>query len=339
MSELSFPFDRQMPEVGATMEVAPGVLWLRMPLPFALNHVNLWLLKEGDGWCAVDTGLTTVPIMDVWNKLLPIYPLTRQIVTHYHPDHIGLAGWLEQKTGAKMWTTQGEYTGALSFAEEAGSYSVDAMIEMFRHHGLDRKRLDALKMRGNVYRQGFPLIPPTYRRLFDNEVFKVGDHDWRVIIGYGHAMEHIAMYSESLKVLISGDMLLPSISTNIPVIAANPLGNPLKYFLDSLQRFRDLPEDTLVLPSHGRPFRGINLRVDQLEEHHKIRCNVLLAAAPTPKTACELLPFLFDRDVTDTHQSMFAMSETIAHLNYLEEQGRLKRQVGAEDGIARFMAV
>ena len=339
MSELSFPFDRQMPEVGETMEVAPGIRWIRMPLPFALNHVNLWLIAEGAGWCAVDTGLTTVPIMDVWNKLLPVYPLTRQIVTHYHPDHIGLAGWLEQKTGAQMWTTQGEYTGALAFAEEAGSYSVDAMIEMFRHHGLERKRLDALKMRGNVYRQGFPLVPPTYRRLFDNEVFKVGDHNWRVIIGYGHAMEHISMYSEAQKVLISGDMLLPSISTNIPVLAANPLGNPLKYFLDSINRFRELPEDTLVLPSHGRPFRGINLRVTQLEEHHKNRCNVLLAAAKTPKTACELLPALFDRDVTDTHQSMFAMSETIAHLNYLEEQGRLKREIDLDQGIARFVAV
>lgn len=337
MSELSFPFDRQMPEVAATMEVAPGVQWLRMPLPFALNHVNLWLIADGEGWCAVDTGLTWDPIKEAWDKLLPKYPLSRVLVTHYHPDHIGLAGWLEQKTGAGLWTTQGEYTGALSFAEEAGSYSVDAMLEMFRYHGLERKRLDALKMRANVYRQGFPIIPPTYRRLFDNQTVRIGGNDWRVIIGYGHAMEHISLYSEALKVLISGDMLLPSISTNIPVIAANPRGNPLQYFLDSIQRYRDLPEDTLVLPSHGRPFKGINARVDQLEEHHKNRCNVLLAAAKTPKTACELLPALFDRDVTDTHQSMFAMSETIAHLNYLEEQGRLKRI--EEDGIARFVSI
>jgi len=339
MSELSFPFDRQMPEVAATMEVAPGVLWLRMPLPFALNHVNLWLLADGDGWCAVDAGLTTDAIKHAWNELLLTHPLTRQLVTHYHPDHLGLAGWLEQKTGAPMWTTQGEYVSALALADGSGNYSVDAMIEMFRHHGLDRKRLDALKMRGNVYREGFPIIPPTYHRLFDNQVFKIGEHDWRVIIGYGHAMEHISIYSASLKVLISGDMLLPSISTNVPVLAANPLGNPLKYFLDSIQRYRELPEDTLVLPSHGRPFRGINARVDQLEAHHAKRCEVLLAGAQTPKTACELLPVLFDRDVTDTHQSMFAMSETIAHLNYLEDQGRIKRQVGAEDGIARFTAV
>ncbi len=336
MSELSYPFDRNMPEVAEAMDVAPGVKWLRMPLPFALNHVNLWLLADGDGWANVDTGLTTEPIKEVWEGLLPKYPLTRQIVTHYHPDHIGLAGWLEQKTGAQLWTTQGEFTGALCFAEEAGNYSVAAMIEMFRYHGLDRKRLEALKLRSNVYRLGFPIIPQTYHRLFDNQVFKVGDHDWRVIVGYGHAMEHMSLYCESLKVLISGDMLLPSISTNIPVIAANPMGNPLQYFLDSLQRYRALPEDTLVLPSHGRPFRGINARVDQLEEHHRNRCDVLLAAAPTPKTACELLPFLFDRDVTDTHQSMFAMSETIAHLNYLEAQGRLGR---IDDGdIVRFVA-
>lgn len=337
MSELRYPFDRAMPEVAATMEVAPGIQWLRMPLPFALNHVNLWLLADGGGWCAVDTGLTWDRIKDIWDQLLPSYSLTRLLVTHYHPDHIGLAGWLQQKTGAPLWTTQGEYVSALAFAEEAGNYSVDAMIEMFRYHGLDRKRLDALKVRGNVYRQGFPIVPPTYHRLFDNQVFRIGADEWRVIIGYGHAMEHISLYCEAKKVLISGDMLLPSISTNVPVLAANPRGNPLKYFLDSIQRYRELPPDTLVLPSHGRPFVGIHPRVDQLEAHHANRCNVLLAAAGTPRTACELLPVLFDRDVTDTHQSMFAMSETIAHLNYLEEQGRLRRE--EEDGIARFIAV
>ena len=337
MSELSYPFDRNMPEVAETMEVAPGVMWLRMPLPFALNHVNLWLLSDGDGWATVDTGLTYEPIKAAWNSLLPQYPLTRQIVTHYHPDHIGLAGWLEQKTGAELWMTHGEYTGALCFAEEAGNYSTAAMVELFRHHGLDHARLEALKTRANAYRVGVPLVPGTYRRLLDNQVFKIGDHDWRVIVGTGHALEHMSLYCESLKVLISGDMLLPSISTNVPVIAANPMGNQLKYFLDSLQRYRELPEDTLVLPSHGRPFRGINARVDFLEEHHRNRCEVLLAAAPTPKTACELLPLLFDRDIMDAHQLMFAMGETIAHMNYLEEQGRLKRI--EDDGIARFVAI
>lgn len=326
-----------MPDLGETMEVAPGVHWLRVPLPFALNHVNLWLIQDKDGWTAVDTGLTTDTIKAIWKNVLPTYPLSRQIVTHYHPDHIGLSGWLEQETGAPLWTTQGEYTGALCYAEEAGSYSVDAMIELFRHHGLDRQRIDALKLRGNAYRQGYPIIPATYHRLFDDQSFMIGEHSWRVIIGYGHSMEHISLYCESLKVMISGDMLLPSISTNVPVLAANPRGNQLRYFLDSLQKYRDIPEDTLVLPSHGRPFRGINARVDYLERHHENRCDILITAASSPKTACELLPELFDRDVMDTHQSMFAMGETIAHLNYLEEDGRLKRI--EENGIARFVAI
>ncbi|MCL1886909.1 MAG: MBL fold metallo-hydrolase [Betaproteobacteria bacterium] len=334
MSILQYPFERTMPEFGDTMEVASGVKWLRMPLPFALNHVNLWMIAENDGWCQVDTGLTWDTIKAIWNELLKTHKLTRQIVTHYHPDHIGLAGWLQQQTGIDLWMTQGEYVSALAFADGAGSYHVDAMIEMFRYHGLDRKRLDAFKLRGNVYREGFPIMPSSYRRLFDNQVIRIGNHDWRVIVGYGHAMEHVSLYCDTLRILISGDMLLPSISTNIPVIAANPRDNPLQYFLDSIQRYRELPEDTLVLPSHGRPFIGIHTRVDQLEEHHRNRCNVLLAVAIEPKTASELLPFLFDRDIMDTHQFMFAMGETIAHLNYLEEQGRLKRI--EEDGIVRF---
>lgn len=336
MSELHYPFARIMPEFGDTMEVAPGVKWLRMPLPFVLNHVNLWMIAENDGWCQVDTGLTWDTIKAIWEKLLETHRLTRQIVTHYHPDHIGLAGWLQQQTGIELWMTQGEYVSALAFAEGVGSYNVDSMIDMFRYHGLDRKRLDALKLRDNVYRVGVPVIPPAYHRLFDNQFIRIGQHDWRVIVGYGHALEHVSLYCDALKVLISGDMLLPSISTNIPVIAANPRGNPLQYFLDAIQRYRELPPDTLVLPSHGRPFVGINIRVNHLEEHHRNRCNILLAAAVEPKTASDLLPVLFDRDITDTHQFMFAMGETIAHLNYLEEQGRLKRI--EEDGIARFYA-
>ncbi|MDR0934560.1 MAG: MBL fold metallo-hydrolase [Burkholderiaceae bacterium] len=337
MPELHYPFERTLPESGDTLEIMPGIKWLRMPLPFALNHVNLWMIAEGDGWCQIDTGLTWDAIKDIWLKLLKTHKLTRQIVTHYHPDHIGLAGWLEQQLGIELWMTQGEYLGAQAFADGSGNFHVDAMIEMFRYHGMDWKRLDALKLRGNVYRAGFPVIPSTYHRLFDNQVIDIGGNAWRVIAGYGHAMEHASLYCESLGILISGDMLLPSISTNIPVIAANPRGNPLKHFLDSIQRYRELPQNTLVLPSHGRPFVGINTRIDQLEAHHQNRCDVLLAAAAEPRTASELLPFLFDRDITDTHQSMFAMSEAIAHLNYLEEQKRLKRV--EENGIARFCAM
>ncbi|MDL2283907.1 MBL fold metallo-hydrolase [Oxalobacter sp. OttesenSCG-928-P03] len=339
MSELHYPYARTVPEFGEPMEAAPGIKWLRMPLPFALDHVNLWMIKDGDGWCQVDTGLTWHRIKAIWKKLFETHRLTRQIVTHYHPDHVGLAGWLQQERGIELWMTQGEYLTAQAVAEGSGSYSVDAMVELFRHHGLDRKRLDALKLRGNAYRAGVPLIPPYFHRLFDNQVIRIGEHDWRVIVGYGHAVEHAAFYCEALKVLISGDMLLPSISTNIPVMASNQRDNPLKHYLDSLQRYRELPEDTLVLPCHGRPFVGAHIRVDYLEAHHRNRCNMVLDAVQAPRTACELLPILFDWGELDTHQLMFAMGEAIAHLNYLEEQGRLIRLEDELAGIVRFQTV
>lgn len=336
MSALHYPFARTIPEPGHPMEVAPGIKWLRMPLPFALDHVNLWMIAEDDGWCQVHTGLTWEPIKNLWRHLFESHKLTRQIVTHYHPDHVGLAGWLQQEQGVELWMTQGEYLTAQAVADGSGSYSVDAMVELFRHHGLDRKRLDALKKRGNVYRVGVPLLPLFFHRLLDNQIIRIGDDDWRVIVGCGHAVEHASLYCEAKKVLISGDMLLPSISTNIPVMAPNQRDNPLKLYLDSLQRYRELPEDMLVLPCHGRPFVGAHQRVDFLEEHHRHRCNVILEAISKPKTACELLPILFDWGELDTHQLMFAMGESIAHLNYLEEQGRSQRIDDPEAGMVRF---
>ncbi len=328
MTDIIYPFDKQVPEGSSVMEVAPGILWLRMPLPFVLNHVNLWMIKDGDGWCVIDTGVTWDKAMALWEEWLNDYPLSRQIVTHYHPDHVGLSGWLEQKTKAPLWMTQGEYLCGLALANNLGNYSIDAMAELFRLHGLDDERLNALKKRGNGYRKGFPLIPATYRRIFDNDVIRIGEHEWKVIVGYGHAPEHASFYCKELNILISGDMLLPSISTNIPVKAANPVGNPLNDFLMSLRRYLDLPENTLVLPSHGRPFNGIHSRVDQLEKHHQKRCDVLLDTCSIPKTACEILPVLFEREILDPHQCMFAMGESIAHMNYLENRKKLVRIEG-----------
>ena len=325
MTVISYPFDKIVPEGSSVIEVAPGILWLRMPLPFVLNHVNLWLIKDGDGWAVIDTGVTRDKAKELWDEWLQSYPLTRQIVTHYHPDHVGLSGWLEQKTNAPLWMTQGEYLCGLALANDMGNYSIGSMVELFRRHGLDDERLEALKQRGNGYRKGFPLIPKTYRRIFDNGQIRIGDHDWKVMVGYGHAPEHASFYCEELKILISGDMLLPSISTNIPVKAANPFGNPLEDFLSSLQRYLVLPEDTLVLPSHGRPFTGMYARVEQLAKHHRKRCEVLLEACSNPRTACEILPVLFEREIVDPHQCMFAMGESIAHMNYLEKQEKLIR--------------
>lgn len=336
MTEITYPFDKTIPgEVPAI--ITPEVHWLRMPLPFVLNHVNIWLLRDKNGWCTVDTGVSWETGRSVWDKCLLHYPLVRQLVTHYHPDHIGLAGWLEQKTNAPLWITRGEYLTALARRNQLKNYSVDAMIQLFALHGLDDFRIQALRARGDIYGQGCPVLPSVYHGIRDGDRITIGSNEWEVIVGYGHAVEHASFYCPEQNILISGDMLLPSISTNIPVMATNPLDDPLGDFLVSIRRFLDLPADTLVLPSHGRPFRGIHARVGFLEEHHRNRCHAVLTTCEVPRTACEILPVLFEREIVDAHQCVFAMGESIAHLNYLEKRRKLKR-VDQGDAI-RFVSV
>ena len=337
------------PAPGVALPVAPGIEWLCMPLPFALNHINLWLLADGDGYAAVDTGFSLDPVKEAWKSALagprggdsgeqgPERRLTRCIVTHCHPDHLGLAAWLEQETGAGLWIAQGEYLAAHMMAEQIAGYAIPYMVEFFRRHGLDQARIDGLVARGNGYKRGVPQIPVTYRRLFDDERLRIGAHEWRTIVGHGHAPEHMSLYCAELGVLISGDMLLPRISTNISVMASNPDSDPLGLFLASLDGFRALPADTLVLPSHGRPFRGLHARVDQLHAHHVERCEVLLdACAGRAKSAADLIGVLFGRELPDPHQTMFAMGEAIAHLNYLEHAGKLRRI--EENGFTRYVS-
>lgn len=331
---LLYPFD-SLPETGATLTVAPGIEWLRMPLPFALDHINLWLLEDGDAWTAVDTGIALDAVKEAWKSALAGRQLSRQIVTHFHPDHLGLAAWLEAETGASLWMTQGEYLTAHLIAEGVAPFSITAMVDLFRRHGLHESGLAALEKRGNAYRRGVPAIPATFQRLLDRDLILIGGRAWRVMVGYGHAPEHASLYCAELGVLISGDMLLPRISTNISAFAAAPEIDPLALFLRSLEALKALPADTLVLPSHGRPFRGLHARVAELQAHHEARCLDLLAAcAEGPRCAGELLTVLFGRPIEDPHQTMFAMGEAIAHLIYLEHQRRLVRRV--ENGIIRY---
>ncbi|MBR6000534.1 MAG: MBL fold metallo-hydrolase [Oxalobacter sp.] len=320
MHPIHYPFGKTIPADGQISAIRPDVLWLRMPLPFVLNHVNIWLLKDGDGWSCVDTGVTWDKSKTIWEKVLENHPLSRQIVTHSHPDHVGLSGWLNAKTAAPLWMTQGEYLTALAHIHQIGNYSVDAMLALFKRHGLDEIRLAALKRRGNAMSVGCPILPKTYDTIREGCRFAIGTHEWEVIIGYGHAYEHASLYCADLGIMISGDMLLPSISTNVPVSTCYPNGNPLKDFLDSIRKFRYLPPDTLVLPSHGRPFIGIQQRVDFLEKHHQTRCDLVLSLCEQPQTACSIMTPLFDREINDAHQCQFAMGEAIAHLNYLEQQ-------------------
>ncbi len=332
--DISYPYE-ELPAAGTTTAVAPGVEWLRMPLPFALDHINLWLLADGDGWTAVDTGIALDPVMEAWKSALAGRRLTRQIVTHFHPDHLGLAAWLERETGAPLAMTLGEYTVAQLVAHQVPPYDIGSMLDFFRRHGLEEDRMAALATRGNAYRRGVPAIPATYRRLMDGDILNIGSCSWRVIVGYGHAPEHASLYCDELHVLISGDMLLPRISTNVSTFSSSPDCDALALFLASITALKSLPEDTLVLPSHGRPFRGLHARVDDLVAHHAARCDDLLGACGTPQSAAELIPVLFPREISDAHQTMFAMGEAIAHLTHLEQAGRIRRVT--ENGVTRFI--
>ena len=333
---LDYP-DIRIPEAGKTEEILPGIRWVRMPLPMALDHVNLWLLADGDRWAAVDTGIATEDQKALWRQVLADHPLSHLVVTHLHPDHVGLASWLQEQTGAPLWMTLGEYSTAHLFLSQLECWSFAEVEALYARHGLNKEMLAALAARSGGYRKGVPALPPSYRRMIDGDRFTIGQHEWRVITGHGHSPEHAALYCDELHVLVSGDMMLPRISTNVSVLPSCPDDDTLGRFLDSISRFEELPEDTLVLPAHGRPFRGLHLRIAQLKAHHAERCEVLTDACATPQTAADLVPVLFDRPINDAHQIFFALGEAIAHLNHLLRAGRIRRL--EEDSIIRFITV
>jgi glyoxylase-like metal-dependent hydrolase (beta-lactamase superfamily II) len=334
---LSFPFEGPPPP-GEVCEVAPGIFWLRMPLPFALDHINLWLLADGDTWTQVDCGYGDAATRALWEKhfvaTLERKPLGQVVATHYHPDHLGNAAWLADRFRCIVAMPQAEYLTAHAISDERAGYGSQSTCDLFAAHGLGREHIAELLSRGNRYQHGVPELPRHYRRIAAGDLLAIGRHQWRVIPGYGHSPEHAALYCKDLGVCISGDMLLPRISTNVSVWPVEPDGDPLARFLGSLDAYAQLPPDTLILPSHGLPFLGAALRVTQLRAHHVARLGELEGAAVQSVTASDVLPVLFRRPL-DMQQRFFAMGEAIAHMNNLWHSGRLHRAVGA-DGMIRF---
>ena len=325
------------PEPGEAIEVADGIFWIRMPLPFQLNHINLWLLADGDKWVIVDTGYGVGATHDLWLKhfsqTMASREVSRIVVTHYHPDHVGCATWLAEKTGAAIWMTNGEYLTAHAAAGESAGFDSQQVEALFISHGLARTRPDfmaAQRLRMLSYKRGVPNLPTTFNRLMEHDEITIGHRQWRIITAFGHAPEHACLYSASDHILISGDQVLPRITTNVGVMGNQPEANPLKQFLESANKFRALAPDTLVLPSHDRVFRGMHTRLDALDSHHAERLGVLEAALETPRCAADILPILFHRPLDD-HQLIFAISEAIAHLNYLWLSGRVTRAKDADD--------
>ena len=342
-SQLDYPLGETLPALGEVHSLASGLKWLRMPLPFALDHINLWLIGdelEGQaGWSAVDCGVANDATKAAWEQVLASSTdgggLQRVFATHCHPDHVGLADWLCSKFDAPFWATTGEYAFARMMSAALPGVDGSAALPHFQRHGLsDPALVTQMGERRNYYPSLVPAVPLAYTRMRDGDELRIGAHSWTVITGFGHSPEHAALYCADQQVLISGDMVLPRISTNVSVFAIEPEGNPLQLYLDSLGKFSHLPADTLVLPSHGKPFRGLHTRIDQLREHHSARLAEVMQACSTPLSAADIVPIMFRRAL-DTHQLSFALGEALAHLHKLWFDGILRRQQG-EDGIVRF---
>ena len=354
-SALHYPLDtpagETLPAPGSTLEIAPGVKWIRMALPFALNHIHLWLLRdrlEGrEGWAVVDCCIDRPESRAQWEQIfsneLEGLPILRVIATHMHPDHIGLAHWICERWSTpdhpcRLWISATDYNAARMACQVAAGHGGEEAAAFVASHGITQpEHLTLIRQRTGYYASMVPSVPGSYVRLMDGDVLRIGSHDWHGIAGHGHAPEHIALHCPTLKLLISGDMLLPRISTNVSVYNLEPEANPLALFLDSLQKMKPLPADTWVLPSHGKPFLHMHERIRQLEAHHAERlAEVIVACKEKPQSAHDIVAIMFKREL-DLHQLTFAQGEALAHLHKLWLEGSLKRE--KLGGVYRFSLV
>jgi len=341
-AQLRYPCG-DVPDPGIIKNVAPGIYWLRMPLPFQLNHINLWLIEETNGWTIVDTGINTDATRELWEKIfahqLRGKPVIRVVATHLHPDHVGLAGWLCERWNAPLLMTLGEYMSAVA-ARNDFIESEDMRAAHLLRNGVPADSVPLFHRHKGGYAKGVAPLPPAFQRLIHAHPITLGGHRWDVVVGRGHAPEHASLWCPELNVLIAGDQVLPKISTNVGVWPNEPFADALTWFLDGFSRFRRLPADALVLPSHGFPFVGMHTRLDQLVAHHDARLNDITAAIARTgtrgSTGWDMVPVLFPRHL-DNNQVVFAFGETLAHLHCLETRARVKRTV--VDGVHRFVAL
>ncbi|MGE0310112.1 MAG: MBL fold metallo-hydrolase [Lautropia sp.] len=340
---LVYPFDAP-PGPGAAREVAPGVLWMRMPLPMTLDHINIWGLDDGDGWAIVDTGMRTEDTIRHWRTLFAASTdgrsLSRVFATHMHPDHVGLAGWLTRKFDCRLWMTRGEYLNCRVLCSDTGREAPPDALAFLRRAGWGGRAIEAYQARFGGFGKFIHALPDSYRRLVDGETIRIGAHDWRVIVGTGHSPEHACLHCPDLKLLISGDQVLPRISSNVSVHPTEPDANPMRDWLDSIAKIRrEVPDDVLVLPSHNECFRGLHARLDHLAASQHRALDRLARALATPRRAVDVFGALFARRIDDEDTSLYGMAtgESIACLNYLVACARARVDVDA-DGVAWYAA-
>jgi glyoxylase-like metal-dependent hydrolase (beta-lactamase superfamily II) len=327
------------PLPGDVKEVAEGVYWVRMPLPFALKWINLWLIRDGDGWAVVDTGVATEETRLHWRavfeKMLGGLPVTRVFITHMHPDHIGLAGWITRKFEATLWISRLEYLTCRTLVADTGREAPDDGVHFYQAAGWDEDALDTYRVRFGGFGKAVSRLPDAFERMSDGDHITIGGREWQVVTGCGHSPEHVCLFQPDLNVFISGDQILPRISSNVSVFPTEPNGDPLTDWIESCKKLKAiLPSDVLVLPAHNEPFWGAHKRLDDLIENHEIALSRLANWLEEPKRAVDCFSPLFKRPIGNDVLSM-ATGETLAHLNCLIRRGQAKRSVSA-DGIASY---
>ncbi len=340
-ARLVYPFEGA-PAPGQAIDVAPGVKWMRMPLGGALAFINVWALRDGEGWTIVDTGMQTPATSAAWNELfagaLGGAPVTRVLVTHMHPDHIGMAGWLTRKFHCRLWITRLEYLMCRVMAADTGRAAPEDGLRFYRAAGWDQAALDLYQARFGGFGHNLHPLPDSFHRLRDGDEVTIGDHAWRVVVGSGHSPEHACLYCPELKLMISGDQVLPRISSNVSVFPTEPDGDPLDDWLTSLAAIKGrVPDDVLVLPAHNEPFHGLHSRLDHLIGGHERGLERLAERLDEPRRAVDVFGVLFKRAIGPELLGM-ATGEALAHLNCLIHRGQAIRET-AEDGVCWYRAV
>ncbi|HEX2753053.1 MAG TPA: MBL fold metallo-hydrolase [Alphaproteobacteria bacterium] len=323
----------ETPEQGQTIEVAPGIHWLRFPLPFALDHINLWLLDGPDGWTIVDSGFNQPEIISNWegifDALLHQKPVEKIFITHFHPDHFGLTGWLAQKTDAPVFITPGEWQMVQALTDPD---SADRLEQIYRPYyqnaGVPADVLEALIDRRMGYKRVIHSVPSAVHHIHAGDMIALGGRGWQVIDGYGHSPEHASLYNAEDNILIAGDMVLPFITPNISFFPGHaPGSDPVAEYMSTLDRIAvAVPNDALVLPSHGKPFQGyLHDRIAAIKDHHIKRLDKLhdVLATGGSLSAYDAMQGLFAHRELKQGDIFFALGETLAHLVYSHKRGKV----------------
>ncbi|MBV1877607.1 MAG: MBL fold metallo-hydrolase [Pseudomonadales bacterium] len=316
---LIYAFEDQVPQFGKITQVADGVFWIRMPMDGRLNHINVWLLRDGDGWTIVDTGLSNATVQQHWQEIfancLDGKPISRVIATHLHTDHTGNAGWITAKWDCELWMSRSDFYMCKVMAADGPADVPEDALRFYRRAGFSDQRLDRYRQRFGQFGRSISQLPAGYQRIKEGQYINIGGREWRAVIGHGHAPEHVCLYSPELKLIIAGDQILPKITPNISVQPSEPMANPLRDFLNSCARFREqLPPDLMVLPAHGSLYHGVHERLTALIDWHEVAIEKLYDLCAEPRRAVDVFPALFKSEITDT--SYFpATGESIAHLH------------------------